>query len=164
MSFSSILSSNIVDPPKSSVKKQTPPVKQFRRSSKTPNGDVAPSPVTSASTTSHPLRKPSKESPRPTKMDYESHFDSIEDIAPLNAKVTPAKVSLKPSPKDNEKVLKALADIDSMEHSDVDAPGWSEAREQHRQRGLKRHLDIEVTESNKRKVSPVLVPHCSLQC
>lgn len=56
------------------------------------------------------------------------------------------------SDKENEKVAKAMTEIDAMDLSDVDAPGFSREKEDFRRRSLKRVLEIENVEASKRKV------------
>ena len=59
--------------------------------------------------------------------------------------------------KENEKVLQAMADIDAMEHSDVESPGWADAKEKHLQMSRKRLLAVEGLEQDKRKVCLLFV-------
>ena len=137
MSFSSILSSTTVDPPKSTIKK-APPVKRFQRSSKTPNGDMPSSEL-------HFSSKMRREATSSPKVDPGSK--------PAEARHTPAhKKASKSSHKDNEKIQQALADINAMELSDVESPGWAEAKEKHGQQARKRLLAVEDVEASKRKV------------
>ena len=46
-----------------------------------------------------------------------------------------------------------MTDIDSMELSDVEAPGWEVAKQKFAQSSRKRLLDMEDVESSKQKVS-----------
>lgn len=62
------------------------------------------------------------------------------------------KIKLTMSDKENEKVAKAMAEIDAMDLSDVDAPGFSGEKEDFRRRNVKRVLEIENAEASKRKV------------
>lgn len=62
------------------------------------------------------------------------------------------RIRLTMSDKENEKVAKAMADIDAMDSSDVDAPEFSREREDFRRRSSKRALEIENVEAGKRKV------------
>jgi len=62
------------------------------------------------------------------------------------------RIRLTMSDKENEKVAKAMADIDAMDLSDVDAPEFSREREDFRRRSSKRALEIENVEAGKRKV------------
>ncbi len=56
------------------------------------------------------------------------------------------------SDKQNEKVARAMADIDAMELSDVEEPGFSDEKEHFQVRSLKRALEVENIEAGKRKV------------
>ena len=152
MSFSSILSSNTVDPPKSTVK-QTPPVKHLRKSSKLPNGDSAPSASMSTPSTATAPQKPSDESRTIPKHDSSPQRQPAEDVKLPSLKSSSAlKALAKSSHKDNEKVQKALADIDAMELSDIESSEWLGAKQQHLQRSRKRWLMVEDGEASKRKV------------
>ena len=136
MSFSSILSSNTVDPPKSAAKK-VPPVKRFQRPSKTTNGDTPSSELT--------LPKARREATSSPKVDL--------GPKPAEVKHTPVhKKAIKPSQRDNEKIQQALADINAMVLSDVESPGWTEAKEKHGGQARKRLLAVEDGEGGKRKV------------
>ena len=141
MAFSSILSSNTVDPPKLTVKK-APPVKRFQRTSKTPNGDTP-----SSEPAFSKARREVTSSPK-----VEPGLKAVE------AKHIPAhKKATKSSHKDNEKVQQALAEINAMELSDVGSSGWTEEKEKHKQQARKRLLDVEDAEASKRKVSTVFI-------
>ena len=65
---------------------------------------------------------------------------------------TAGKLRLTMSDKENEKVAKAMAEIDVMDLSDVDVPGFSREKEDFRRRSSKRALEIESVEAGKRKV------------
>lgn len=97
------------------------------------------------------------------------HRSSNRPVTPLNEPATKATVNgasdvrrhnvstvIKPrsimSDKENEKVARAMADIDAMELSDVEEPGFSDEKEDFRRRSLKRTLDVETIETGKRKV------------
>ena len=67
------------------------------------------------------------------------------------------------SDKENEKVKKAIADIDAAQHSDLESPGWTTAKGNYTQLGQKRQLDIEDAESSKRKASEIRWATCLFQ-
>ncbi|MCJ1378780.1 putative DNA helicase ino80 [Xylographa soralifera] len=156
MSFSSILSSTTVDPPKFAVKPE-PVMKHSRRSSKTPNGDAAPVPVISSTVTVTPAitttRKSLNKSPAPHQEDCHSRDGTKE---PWKHKTPKNFVSTKVVPttsdKENESVQQALAEINAMDLSDVEAPGWADERERYRQLSQKRQINVEEGEASKRKV------------
>ena len=158
MSFSSILSSNTVDPPKFTVK-QTPPVKHLRKSSKTPNGDTTPSVSTLTPSIITVLHQSSNENTTPIKHDSTLQRPSADNVKISNLKSSSAlKNSIKLAQKDNEKVQKALADIDAMELSDIESSEWLSAKQQHLQKSRKRLLVVEDGEAGKRKVSHFSFP------
>ncbi|MCJ1318380.1 putative DNA helicase ino80 [Xylographa vitiligo] len=155
MSFSSILSSTIVDPPKSAVKPE-PVMKQSRSSSKTPNGDAAPVPVISSAAIVTPtmttIRKSSNRSPAPHPDDSHSRERTKETWKHKTPKnFVSTKVVPTTSDKENESVQQALAEINAMDLSDIEAPGWADERERYRQLSQKRQVNVEEGEASKRK-------------
>lgn len=151
MSFSSILSSHTVDPPKSALK-QMSSVRHTRRSSKTPNSDsalCANLPTSAASST-----KLSGDASPVAKGSSGALSNPTEEAKPQVHKYSSAAKPLyKTTHKDNEKIQKALADIDAMDLSDIESPTWVPAKQEHTQRGQKRALEVEEAEATKRKVS-----------
>ena len=152
MSFSSILSSNAADPPKSTPRAQ-PASKQFRKSSYTPNRDSTP--ASSAS------RKASQK-PAPSASDYPGLVKrpvktEQHSPAPLKGLTNNHKAGLPLSDKENEKVRKEMAKIDAMELSDIESSKWATKKQDYALLSQKRHLDIEDAEKVKRKVSPTSI-------
>ena len=152
MSFSSILSSNAADPPKSTPR-ALPPAKQFRKSSHTPNRDSTP--VSSAS------RRPSQR-PAPSTSDYPGLVKrpvktEQHSPAPPKGLSNNHKAGLPLSDKENEKVKKEMAKIDAMELSDIESSKWATKKQDYAQLSQKRYLDIEAAENVKRKVSAALI-------
>ena len=156
MSFSSILSSTTVDPPKTAIKPELA-MKHLRRSSKTPNGDVAPVPVVPTAAAVTPTmstaRKSSHKSPAPHQEDSHSR-DRIREPwkhkTPKN--FVPTKVVPITSDKENESVQQALAEINAMDLSDIETPDWATERERYRQLSQKRQITVGEGEASKRKV------------
>ena len=151
MSFSSILSSTVVEPPKTVVKQESTP-KQNRRSSKTPNGDVTGSGVNAMPPTTS-ARKSSYKSSHVFKDESIQEKRVKDAVKPRHSKVIP---SSKPVPttsdKENEEITRALDEINSMQHSDIESPEWNDAKERHRILSQKRQLEVEDGETGKRKV------------
>lgn len=150
MSFSSILSSTAVDPPKPVVSR-APVHKQSRRKSKTPNGDAS---TAIALTPSHnSVRKAPRKSPALIKEEPVA-ADLVRD--PPRARVSksnlPPKLAPTTSTKDIKEALQALADITETGSSDVDFPGWANAKEEFRQVSHKRQLSVGNGEAAKNKV------------
>lgn len=148
MSFSSILSSNAADPPKSTPR-ALPASKQFRRTSYTPNRDSAPVSSTSrkASQKSAPL---TSDYPGLVKRPVKAEPHSPAPAKNLNNN---HKAGVLLSDKENEKVKKEMAKIDAMELSDIESPKWATKKQDYAQLSQKRFLDIEGAENIKRKVS-----------
>ena len=152
MAFSSILSSNAADPPKSTPR-TLPASKQFRKNSYTPNRDSVP--AASAS------RKASQK-PVPSASDYPGLVKrpvKAEPHSPAPAKNlnNNHKAGVPLSDKENEKVKKELAKINAMELSDIESPKWATKKQDYAQLSQKRYLDIEGVENVKRKVSTLLI-------
>ena len=147
MSFSSILSSNVPDPQKSTPW-STPSSKPLKSSSNTPNRDVKPS--RTAPRKSGPKRTASpKTHLAPTK-----HVPKAEpELPPLAKSLVSSK--LKPSPltsdKENEKIKKEMAKIDAMPPSPIDLPEYEIDKQKHGKSTLKRQRDVEHSEEVKRK-------------
>ncbi|KAL8970345.1 MAG: hypothetical protein Q9197_003859 [Variospora fuerteventurae] len=147
MSFSNILSSNAADPP-IATSQELPPTKQFRKAPSVSSGEVAPasdvfkrpsyksSPVTTTHEYSEP-RRPSK---------YDTHHPTSFPIPKLSSR---SAVSM--SDKDNDRVRKELAKIDTMELSDIDAPEWEMAKQDFIRSSKKHLLEVGKSEENKRK-------------
>ena len=159
MSFSSILSSTVVEHPKTVVKHE-PVVKQARRSSKTPNGDAA-APLAAATPSSTPGRK-SSHKPSSALKDESVPEKRVKDTPkPRASKVVPSsKLAPTTSDKENEEIAKALEDINNMELSDLDTPAWNDAKERHRLMSQKRQRDVEDGETSKRKVCSIASTDC----
>ena len=152
MAFSSILSSNAADPPKSTPQ-ALPASKQFRKSSYVPNRDSTP--ASSAS------RKPSQK-PAPSASDYPGLVKrpvKTEQHSPAPAKglTNNHRAGLQLSDKENEKVKKEMAKIDAMELSDIESSKWAAKKQDYAQLSHKRYVDIEDAENVKRKVSATFV-------
>ena len=163
MSFSSILSSTTVEPTKSVVIAEPPckPPRSPRPSSKTPNGDDPPAPAsqTPASSTG---RRSSHKQPAPLAEEPVIR-DHIKE--PTKHKISKSTTVSKPAPtisdKENEEVQQAMAEIDAMDHSDIDGPEWKEEKGLHQQMGKKRQVVVEETEITKRKVCCVYLIHAT---
>ena len=150
MSFSSILSNTTNDPPVSTPQ-QGPPTKRFNRSSKIPNGERT---VSTIQSTQIAQRKPSVKallSPAREAFFKEQVNEAAQPPRPSQSSTGELKRAM--SDKENERVQKAMAEIDAMELSEVDAPGWETAKQKYAQFSRKRLLDIKDIESSKRKVS-----------
>ena len=129
----------------------------MRRSSKTPNSDGALCATVSTSTVSS--TKLSGEASPPVKGSSGAPRHPTEEAKPQVHKYSSAiKPLAKTTHKDNEKVQKALADIDAMDLSDIESPVWVVAKQEHAQRGQKRALEVEEAEATKRKVSCFIRP------
>jgi len=150
MSFSSILSSTAVDPPKPAVSR-APVHKQSRRKSKTPNGDAS---TAIALTPSHnSARKTPRKSPALIK-EEPIVADHVRDHpkARVSRSNLPPKAARTTSTKDVKEALQALADVTEMGSSDVEFPGWADAKEVFRQVSHKRQLSVGSGEATKNKV------------
>ena len=161
MSFSNILSSNTVEPSKPAP----PPVptpKQSRRVPKATNGDLAPATVATP-----PVASTRKTASKPTAIKDELNAEAPKQVltpkAMPTSKATPtpksrptkaqlAKKAASNADKENEKVLRAMAEIDAMELSGLDILRWTDAKQKYLEVGRKRHLAVEESEQHKRKV------------
>jgi DNA helicase INO80 len=146
MSFSSILSSTVADPPKT-VAKQLAAQGRSRRLSKVTNGD-APSNTTVLTPSNTTARKSSRKSPA-SLTDDTVHEPIRPPPKPRGSKL---KAKAVVTEKDAKSVAIALAEIESMEMSDLDAPSWAEPKKQFQQANLKRRLKLDEGEDVKRKV------------
>ena len=156
MSFSSILSSTIVDPPKSIVKLE-PVLKHSRKSPKTPNGDAAPISLVQPTATSTPTMPTTRKSPHKTQTPLHDENYSRDRTKESSKHKTPksfpsTKVVPTTSDKENENVEQVLAEINAMDLSDIEAPGWMDERERYKQSSQKRQISVEEVETSKRKV------------
>lgn len=150
MSFSSILSNPNADAPAPTSHSQRvsePTVKPVNPSSRhrSPATDepiASDAPRRTSNRPATPLAEP------PLKPSTNGTTESTRHPVPS------AKIRLTLSEKENEKVAKAMAEIDAMDLSDIDAPGFSREREDFQRRSLKRTLEIENAEASKRKVCP----------
>lgn len=154
MSFSSILSST-AEPSKPAATPKVAPApaaKQLRRASRASNGDLEPP----ASTPVHnhaPRKQVIKPSPAKENHGAREHGHSREPAKTKAPKSAAAKKAVTGSDKENERVTQMMAEIDAMEHSDLDGTGYDAARTKHDQLSLKRAKNIEEAEDSKRKVS-----------
>ena len=161
MSFSSILSNPRADLPPPAPHSQSVP-EQTQRSMKPSSRHI--SPVADETIVSHSPRRSSNRPATPltepiTKSSPNGTVESNRHIVPAGG-----KIRLTMSDKENEKVAKAMAEIDAMDLSDVDLPGFSREREDFRQKGMKRALEIERVEAGKRKVCRcAILSSCDLE-
>lgn len=148
MDFSSILSSNVPDPPKSTPR-STPAPKPLKGSSNTSNGDVKPS-----------RTAPRKSGPKRT-ASPKGYLAPKKHILKAEADILPPTKSsgsskLKPGPmnsdKENEKVKKEMAKIDAMPLSPIELPEYEADKQKHAKSSQKRQRDVENGEEAKRKV------------
>ena len=166
MSFSSILSSNAVDPPKSTGK-SVAPQKQLRRSSKTPNGDASTTAVAVALPNGS-IRRAARKTPpsikeEPAVMEHVREITKSKATKAISGSTRSAHATS--SDKENSlEVQKALDEINMAEHSDVEAPGWDDAMELHRQVSQKRQLMVEESEAIKHKVRTLYLAIYHTQC
>ena len=148
MSFSSILSSNVPDPPKSSPR-PTPASKPLKSSSNTANGDVKPSRTAPRKSAAKRTSSP-KGHLIPTK-----HVPKTEPQLPPPAKsLGSSKLKSGPmtSDKENEKVKKEMVKIEAMPLSPIELPEYEAEKQKHAKSSQKRQRDVENAEEIKRKV------------
>ena len=135
MAFSSILSSNSEPAkPATPVPKAAPVLKQIRRASKASNGDTCP-PSVAATPVQSGRKQARKPSPVKDEQDIKNH--GRETLKPklskaASAAAAAAKKAISAADKENESVLRIMAEIDDMEHSDLDAPGYEVAFEKYK--------------------------------
>ena len=99
------------------------------------------------------IRKSSNRSPAPHPDDSHSRERTKETWKHKTPKnFVSAKVVPTTSDKENESVQQALAEINAMDLSDIEAPGWADERERYRQLSQKRQVNVEEGEASKRKV------------
>lgn len=150
MSFSSILSNTTNDPPVSTPP-SAPPTKRFNRSSKITNGER---PVSAIQSTPITQRKPSvKALPSPSREPFakEQVNEAVQPPRPSHSSSSEPKRTM--SDKENDRIQKAMAEIDAMELSEVEAPGWEPAKQSYAHFSRKRLADIDEIETSKRKAS-----------
>ena len=149
MSFSSILSSNVPEPPKATPR-STPASKPPKVSSSATNGDVKPSRTVPRKSAPKRTASP-KDYPGPTK-----HILKTDAELPPPPKSSGSS-KLKPSPmtsdKENERVKKEMAKIDAMPLSPIELPEYEGEKKKHAKSSQKRQRDVETSEEAKRKVS-----------
>lgn len=148
MSFSSILSSNVPDPPKSAPR-STPASKPLKSSSNTPNGDVKP-PRTAPRKSAQKRAASPKGYLAPTKHVLKAETQLLPPAKSLGSS------KLKPGPttsdKENERVKKEMAKIDATPLSPIALPAYEADKQKHAKSSQKRQRDVETTEEIKRKV------------
>lgn len=149
MSFSSILSSNVPDPPKA-PSRATATSKQSKGASHAVNGDSKPLPAAPRKSLSRPTASP-REYATPLKRSMKAEAD-VPVVKSLS--ISRPKPSSVTSDKENEKVKKEMARIDAMELSDIESPDWETAKQRYRESSEKRQRDVEAAENIKRKVTP----------
>ncbi|KAL6713112.1 putative DNA helicase ino80 [Lecanora helva] len=146
MAFSSILASTEPDPP-ANAPRSTSTSKHHKLSPHHLNGD-----------TQQPTKSSRRGAPELLSTSTESsgqvmrHVKSEPDPPPLpkslgNYKAKPGLTS----DKENEKVRKEMARIDTMDMSDLELPEFEAAKQRHIQASLKRQQAVEATEDLKRK-------------
>lgn len=148
MSFSNILSNTTVDPPKPATE-STPSAKASRPPDKPVNGDATPSATIGTLSTS--IRRLAKKSP--TVKDSPAAKETPKEASKTKAARSSNAKRLAAAEKENQKIVQAMAEIDVMEHSDVDGPGWEVPKRHHAQLMVKRLSEVEHNEGDKRKVS-----------
>lgn len=92
-------------------------------------------------------RKSSLSSTTPVKHESISNGTKYEALKPI---LLPRKTLTGP---ENDKVIKAMAEIDEAPLSDVEGPGFEETKENYQQRRHKRAREQDEMEESKRKVS-----------
>ncbi|KAF6241740.1 hypothetical protein HO173_000452 [Letharia columbiana] len=147
MSFSSILSSNVPDPPKSTPR-STPALKPLKSSSHTPNGDVKPSRTAPRKSGSKRTASP-KGYLAPTKHIVKAEPELLPPAKSLgSSKLKPGSMT---SDKENEKVKKEMAKIDATPLSPIELPEYEADKQKHAKSSQKRQRDVENGEEVKRK-------------
>ena len=150
MSFSNILSGDTPEPPKPKpTPRSLPSTKAAKSTSHTPNGEAKITPA--------PSRKFASKStaPRSTPSQARASVKSEHDHPPTRRATgggTKRRSALNLE-KENEKIEAEMAKIEAMDLSDVESPGHEQARNTFIKLKLKRQVDIEDSESVKRKVS-----------
>ena len=147
MSFSSILSSNVPDPPKV-PSRATAASKQSKGASQAVNGDSKPIPAALRKSLSRPTASP-RDYVTPPKRSIKAEAD-VPIVKSLS--VSRPKPSSITSDKENEKVKKEIERINAMELSDIESPEWVSAKQRYIESSQKRQRDVEAAEDIKRKV------------
>lgn len=149
MSFSSILSNPSADTPAPAPHSQRvsePTIKSVKPLCR--HGSPAANEIIASNGPRRASNRPATPLPEPV-----TRSSTNGTVEPSRHVVPPVgKIRLTMSDKENEKVAKAMAEIDAMDLSDVDAPGLSREKEDFRRRSSKRALEIENVEAGKRKV------------
>lgn len=151
MAFSSILSNNVADPP-TPVSRPAPPPKQTRKSAQTANGDTS---------SRSPAPRKSHQKPPPSSSDYpgllrrpiKAEPDSVAPAKASSSRSKASTISAEKAERECEKVRKEMARIEAMDLSDIESPKWAVEKEKHERASHKRYLDVEESESTRRKVS-----------
>ena len=153
MSFSSILSSNVPDPQKSTPW-STPSSKPLKSSSNTPNRDIKPS--RTASRKSAPKRPASPKSiVPPTKHVLKAEPELLPPAKSLSS--NKHRSGALTSDKENEKIKKEMAKIDAMPLSPIDLPEYVIDKQKHAASSQKRRRGVEDCEEVKRKVCRIVL-------
>ena len=145
MSFSNILSGDVLQTPKPALR-QASPAKHSKNASNTVNGDTISTPapprksLSRATTSSNHASAPSQESQK-----------LAVDTSTLLKGPGGIKRKVVNSAKDSDRVEKEMAKIDSMGLSDIDSSAFEGARQMHIQLSKKRQHDVEAAETIKRK-------------
>ena len=151
MSFSNILSSNDVEDTKPPLIAMEPVVEEARKAAKMLNGDA------SSAKPSTPVAAPApRKAGRPSPSKDEKPRRETARAKPAKQPV-PKKESPATS-KEEEKIRKALAEIDAKDHSDPEGPGFEEFRQKCIQAGAKRIKTVADGDAERRKVSPTFEP------
>ena len=149
MSFSNILSSTTDVTPKATATMPTPPPKAVDSPVKILNGDTAPPSLTTPPVA--PTRRLAKKSP--AIKDEPVAKSTPKETKAKAPRTSSAKKTAAALEKEKQELKQAMARIDNMDHSDVDAPGWEDRKQQHEALMLKRKKTIEDNEGEKRKAS-----------
>ena len=155
MSFSNILSSNAVEPPKTTPR-ALPAAKHFQRKSHTPNGDSGP--VAAAKKISgKKASSPNENGGSPRKSAKpKTHSPALAKIPVNNINHHKVGVAML-SDKENEKIKKEMDKIEAMGLSDPESSAWGAEKESFRMAALKRQADVDEVEDKKRKASILLL-------
>lgn len=159
MSFSNILSGDVSYPPKPSLR-ATPtskPLKNAPITSDILDGDAKPASAAPRKSSSK-ATAPSKnllefyDVKRSAKAEPSIIVEPEIPTLPKNQSTHKVKPKAAASDKENEKVKAEMAKIDAMGLSDLEFPEYEDAKQNYKQLGQKRQLDVEATEDGKRKV------------
>ena len=142
MSFSNILSSDTTEPPRPATRGNSM-MKSAKVASPTINGD------SKAPTSSRKVSTKANSSPRPLS---DASKNKPEFVTPAPPRLPSAAKRKQASiAKDNERVMKEMARIESLELSDIETSEFEDARQQYLRMLKKRQLAIEALEQGKRK-------------